>query len=212
MAERIETPIYAKIALDMAGRIYHGEFAEGAKINGRSTLAGEYNVSPETIRRAMNLLEDMKVVSVSHGKGINVISKKNAYIFMDRFQNKENIISLRSSVKNLMEQKQEIEEKILEMLDSVIDYSGRLKNSNIFSPIEIEIFPGCHLTGKTISETKFWQNTGATIIGIRRDGYLILSPGPYAAFVENDVVLVIGDMDVMERIKKLMSEPLSDKA
>ena len=31
---------------------------------------------------------------------------------------------------------------------------------------------------KTISETKFWQNTGATIIGIRRDDKLMLSPGP----------------------------------
>ena len=65
MNNRIVIPEYVKIAVDMAGRIYKGEFDEQEKLRGRSTLAGEYNVSPETIRRAMRLLEDMEVVTVS---------------------------------------------------------------------------------------------------------------------------------------------------
>ena len=48
---------------------------------------------------------------------------------------------------------------------------------------------------------KFWQNTGATIIGIRRKGELIISPGPYASFEEGDTVLVVGEnvLEVIER-------------
>ncbi|WP_369074759.1 cation:proton antiporter regulatory subunit, partial [Klebsiella pneumoniae] len=33
--------------------------------------------------------------------------------------------------------------------------------------------------GKTAAETKFWQNTGATIVAIKRGDELIISPGPY---------------------------------
>ena len=50
-------PVYKNIALDIANKIINGEFKVGEKISGRSTLAGVYNVSPETIRRAIALLE-----------------------------------------------------------------------------------------------------------------------------------------------------------
>ena len=41
-------PIYQKIALDLANKIYTGNIAEGSTLYGRSVLAGKYNVSPET--------------------------------------------------------------------------------------------------------------------------------------------------------------------
>ncbi len=61
------------------------------------------------------------------------------------------------------------------------------KNINPINPVEISLEEKSHLIGKTISEVKFWQNTGATIIGIRRKGQLILSPGPYMGFEEGGI-------------------------
>ncbi len=63
--ENIDTPKYIKIAIDIAQRIYNNEFKVGEKIRGRSTLSSKYNVSPETIRRAVSLLKDMQVVEVT---------------------------------------------------------------------------------------------------------------------------------------------------
>lgn len=206
MNEKIDAPIYAKIALDMAGRIYRGEFKEGEKIHGRSMLAGEYQVSPETIRRAMNLLEDMDIIRVYQGSGIMVNSRKNASKYIENFQNKESIHTLRMEMHKLLEQKREIESQILDINEKIIDYANRLKHSNPIQPIEIDIFPDCRWIGKTVSETKFWQNTGATIVGIRRGGSIILSPGPYAAFEKDDTLLVIGDGGVVERVKNFMQE------
>ena len=40
------------------------------KIHGRSTLASKYNVSPETVRRAMFLLKDMDILEMKQGSGI----------------------------------------------------------------------------------------------------------------------------------------------
>ena len=207
MAQQIDIPIYTKIALDLAGRICNGEIREGSRIFGRSTLAAEYNVSPETIRRAVNLLEDMNVVRSSQGSGIFVSSKSNAYSFIERYQNKESIHTLKNDMKKLIHQKQAIENNITQLLDKIIDYSDRLKNINALTPLEIDINDDSHLIGKTITETKFWQNTGATIIAIKRDGSLILSPGPYGGFEKGDTIFVVGDLNVIERIKKFMAEP-----
>lgn len=204
--QNVDVPMYRKIALDMAARISRGEFKEGDRIYGRSTLAGEYNVSPETIRRAVNLLEDMKVITVSQGSGIYIQSKQKAFEFIQRFQNKESISSLRSDIKKLLVQKQSIENEINMIVGRIIDYSDRLKNADPISPLEIEMEDGSHLIGKTVTDTKFWQNTGATIVGIRRNGKLILSPGPYLGFEKGDSILVVGEMDVIERIKKFMKE------
>lgn len=206
MHENIDSPIYRKIALDVAARIYNGELKEGERIHGRSTLAGEYNVSPETIRRAMNLLEDMQVIAVNQGSGIYIKSKKNAYDFIERFQDRQSVATLRTDINRLMDQKQLIEDQIRDIYDKIIDYSSRLKNINPINPLEVDIPDKCHLIGRTVTETKFWQNTGATIVGIRRNGKLILSPGPYAGFEAGDVILVVGDMGVLERIRKYMEE------
>ena len=60
---------YTRIAISLAERIASGQLKEGDKISGRSKLSPEYNVSPETIRRALRLLADMKVVEVKEQSG-----------------------------------------------------------------------------------------------------------------------------------------------
>ena len=206
MRDNIVEPIYKKIALDLAGRIQKGEIKIGAKIHGRSTLAGEYNVSPETIRRAMILLEDMGVVAINQGSGIYIKSKESAAKFLERFQNKESIGTFKSEIKKLFKERRQLESKINELFDKIIDYSDRLKNINPVNPVEFEIPENCHLIGKTIIESKFWQNTGATIVGIRRKGDLILSPGPYADFAEGDIFISVGNFETLAIINKYLNE------
>ena len=43
---------YMRVAVSLAERIAAGELREGEKLSGRSKLSPEYNVSPETVRRA----------------------------------------------------------------------------------------------------------------------------------------------------------------
>ncbi|MDU7441409.1 MAG: GntR family transcriptional regulator, partial [Clostridium sp.] len=62
-------PTYKKIALDIANKIQLNNILEGDILHGRSTLSSKYNVSPETIRRSMILLEDVEVVKTIKGKG-----------------------------------------------------------------------------------------------------------------------------------------------
>jgi len=201
MSEVIIKPIYQQISIDLANRIAKGEFVVGTKIHGRSTLAGEYHVSPETIRRAVILLEDMKIVEVAQGSGIIVKSKDEAFKFIEKFKNKDSMASVKKDIEKVLNEKTKLEEQLTTYVNKLIDYSQRFKNSNPFAPIEIGIPKDSKLVGKTIAEVNFWQNTGATIIGIRRDDFLILSPGPYATFMEDDVYIMVGEESTYERVK-----------
>lgn len=204
--EAIDRPIYQQIAIDIANRIYSGEFEEGTRIYGRSTLAGEYNVSPETIRRAMILLQDTNIVDVSHGSGIEVRSRAAALKFIEKFRDMNSIGSLKNNISRVIEDKRKLEEDLKTYIDKLIDYSERFKKSNPFAILEIEIPKSSKLLGKNIAEVNFWQNTGATIIGIRRNNRIILSPGPYAAFREDDVFIMVGDEGSYERINRFINE------
>lgn len=204
--EPIVKPVYQQIAIDIANKIISGDFQIGTKLHGRSSLAGYYNVSPETIRRAVILLSDMNIVEVAKGSGIIVKSIDNSLKFIDKFRDIESISSLKKEISDLIAEKQEKENKLEILINNLIDYSNRFKNSNPFIPFEFEINKNSRLLGKTISEIKFWQNTGGTIIGIRRNNNLILSPGPYATFNAGDIFIVIGDENTYERIKKFLNE------
>ena len=48
---------YESVALAIAEQIVKGTYLPGSRLHGRSTLAGLYRVSPETIRRAINKKE-----------------------------------------------------------------------------------------------------------------------------------------------------------
>lgn len=186
-------PIYQQIAIDIASMIAKDEYIVGSKLFGRSTLAGKYNVSPETIRRSIKLLEDVNIVKVNAGIGIIINSKEEAIKFIQKFQVVDSVKSVKNQIVSMMDKRNVIEEQINQSLKKLMDYSDRFPHTNPFEPFEIKILDISNLIGKTISETNFWQNTGATIIGIRRNEQVILSPGPYAIFEVNDYIILIGD-------------------
>lgn len=186
-------PIYQQIAIDIASMIAKDEYIVGSKLFGRSTLAGKYNVSPETVRRAIKLLEDVNIVKVNAGVGIIINSKEDAIKFIQKFQVTDSVKSVKNQIIAMMDNRNMIEEQINQSIKKLLDYSERFHHTNPFEPFEIKILDNSDLINKTIEETNFWQNTGATIIGIRRNGQVILSPGPYAIFMQNDYVIIIGN-------------------
>ncbi len=191
--------MYKAIALDLAQRIINGEYSEGAKISGRSVLASHYNVSPETIRKGIALLKIKNVVSVSQGKEVTVISAENAYSFIEHYKSAESVYSLHQDVELLLQQKREIDAKLEALLIDIIDYSDRLRNLSPYNPVEVEVPENAQIIDRTIGEIKLWQHTGATIVAIRRNTEMIISPGPNAKIRPHDWLVVVGDSEVLKR-------------
>ena len=199
------TPRYIKIAIDIAHRIYEGEFKVGDKLRGRSTLASEYNVSPETIRRAASLLQDMGVVNVSQKSGIFVTSAERAHDFIGKFSEKNNIKKVRARLKSLRVQKEEIDKKIEESIDTLLEYTMQLKRIDLGCNYEMSVPAESRLIGMTINELHFWHNTGATITAVKRDGEFFISPGPYFQFEKKDMIYFICTEDNLVRVKDFVN-------
>ena len=59
--------------------------------------------------------------------------------------------------------------------------------------------------GKTIGQLKFWQNTGATIVAIRSEGEILLSPGPDAVLRPYDILVVTGEPQILEQVRNYIA-------
>lgn len=192
MAKKNTTPIYLQIAVDVAGRISRKELVVGQKLSGRTTLAGEYNVSPETIRKAMKLLSDINIVQIKYGNGVHVYSIDRAEEFIEQYKIKFSVNELKEELLELMKQRDSIETKMNETMNSIVDYTSRFKNSDHIMVNEYYLNFDESSVEKTLMELALKQNTGATLVGIKRDGITILSPDDKEIIRSKDKLLYVG--------------------
>ncbi|MGO5137818.1 TrkA C-terminal domain-containing protein [Clostridium butyricum] len=197
-------PTYKKIALDIANKIQQNNINEGDILLGRSTLSSKYNVSPETIRRAMILLEDVDVVKAIKGKGILVLSREKAISFLNRNKSIDSIRSYKTEIDKLLTNRKEIETQLLKSIQGIIDYSSRFNEVNNIIPLEFIVPENCLYIGKTVGEIMFWQNTGATLIAVKRNDELLLSPGPYISLNPNDILIVVGNDNIRNSVPQFL--------
>lgn len=201
LRDNVCPPVYSQIALDIAQRITRGELKENEKIYGRSVMSSEYGVSPETIRRALKLLEDMGIVEIKQNSGAMVLSLDKAKQYIERFNEQSNIRNLQRTLNNLIKQQHELNDKILDVADSIVRINEKYSKSTPFQNYEISVPKQSHVIGKSLLELKFWQQTGATIIAIGRGDNIILSPGPYAVLQEKDSIIFVGDISTIDIVE-----------
>ena len=201
MSKKTKTPNYIKIAVDIAHRIINNEFLEGEKITGRTTLVSIYNVSPETIRRSLALLKDMNVVTVNEKSGIIINNKNAAKEFLYKFKTKSDFTNLNNETFDLIKMRKEIDNKLEKNITSIIEFATQLRNVGSIIPFENIVKKDSVAVGKSIGELNFWHNTKATIIAVKRDGDLFLSPGPYFIINTDDIIVYVGDDSVLENVK-----------
>ena len=137
MKETVVPPQYLQIALDLAGRVARGELPEGSRVYGRSVMASEYSVSPETIRRALRLLADMKVVEVKPQSGAVVLSADSARRYIETLQGAAGPQALQRRMKALLAEEAELHRQLLETASALV------KSRDTFSSAH-EPFPNYH--------------------------------------------------------------------
>lgn len=201
---KITTPVYQQIAADIASKIADKHYTVGEKIYARSSLASQYNVSSETARRAICVLSDLKIVDTTKGSGVVIKSYENALAFVKQYKDIQTINSLK---KDLMESVARQSEELAyfnECLTKLIDSTDRFRSTNPFVPFEMVITDQTPYINKSTQEVNFWHNTAATLIAIRHNETLIMSPGPYAVFTEHDIIYFVGEEDCYQRVKQFM--------
>lgn len=201
-------PQYQRIALSIAARIAEGDILPGTKLFGRSTLSSEYAVSPETVRRAVKLLSDMKVLEVKENSGVFILSADNARRYLHSVQGKSEQDDGYARLKFLFEQHRRLEEEILRVYEEKKrEEMYRSGAEEVFQPYRVRVGEHSDKIGKSIRDMRFWQSTGATVIAILRGGTRILSPGPLMELYPMDVVLFIGEESAAQRVEHFLNGP-----
>lgn len=198
--KNVVAPVYSQIALDIAMRISRGEIQESTKLYGRSVLASQYGVSPETIRRAIKILEEVQIVKTHESKGSEVISKEKAKEYVNKFSELNDIRVKQRKLKELLDELGKLSQEINEIASSIVRINEHFTVTSPFVSYEEVIPETSPLIGKTLGEVRFWQQTNATVIAIRRGDQIILSPGPYATLMAKDIIICIGDTKSVEAV------------
>lgn len=204
-------PIYARIAMSIATRIVKDELMENTKIYGRSIMASEYGVSPETIRRAMKLLSDMEIVETKQNSGTYILSKEKAQIYIERFGAQNNPRIIKKKISELVKKQEEINHQIIQLAKSIVQTNDKYLGSNSFQNYQAEIFEDSPVIGRTLAELNFWQETRATVIAISRDGRIVLSPGPYMVIQKGDVIIYVGDVSCVSAVNDYLEGKSNEK-
>lgn len=202
---RISTPRYQQIALDVASKIVKKHYIVGEKIYSRSTIASQYSVSPETARRAISILSELGIVETTKGSGVIIKSYDKALEFIHQYNNIQTVYDLKKELLESVDRQEKELENFNQNITKLIEKTNRFRFINPFTPFEIEINSNCPHINKTISDVNFWHNTTATIIAIKRNDTLIMSPGPYALFLEKDIFYFVGDDNCLERVQNFLN-------
>ena len=194
---------YTRIAISLAERIASGQLKEGDKLSGRSKLSPEYNVSPETIRRTLRLLADMKVVEVKEQSGVYVLSADNARRYLHNFADQTDIRGKQQQLKELLVRQEHLNRQMAALCRDILDETSQTPDAlpNYYCRIPDD-WPH---SGTTVGALRFWQATGATIVAIRRGLSYIVSPGPYAELYSGDAVIFVGGVKAREAVSHFFS-------
>ena len=197
---------YIKIAQDICGRILVGEYQEGMMLKGRSVLASFYNVSPETIRKAVNLLAKEKIVEIKRGVGIFVDSALNAQQFADKWKDKTLVQNKYANLLNLLEEKRQLDEEIDVAIKDMRD-SFTYQTKEAVQLQEIMIPLDSWLDSKKIGDVYFYNYTEATIVAVvtKEEGRADTSPGPdYVLHGGDKLIFVSKDTMTFDRVASFL--------
>ena len=204
-------PQYLRIALDMAEKIAAGDLEERQKLSGRSLLASEYAVSPETIRKALRLLANMKVVEVREKSGVVILSRDNARRYLELLRSRRDEMERYTRFRELYERCSELGREMMEAGSQLMTARLHPTRSQWALPqYEVKVPDGSAAAGKSLGSLRFWQGTGATIVAIRRAQETIVSPGPDAELYAGDTVLFVGGPDAPAAVERFLGTTSRD--
>lgn len=201
----IKQPKYQIIAEDIAAKIVEKKYIVGEKIYARSSLASQYGVSAETARRAIAVLQDLNIVEATKGSGVVIVSYENAAQFVHRLDDVKSVRELQQELNESIEKQMTELHYLQETLAEMVNRTNRYQSINPFVPFQIEITESCTFLSKNIGEINFWQQTGATIVGIKKENVLILSPGPYAMLSVGDTLYFVGNDTTYSNVKQFLN-------
>ena len=190
--KEISFPRYQQIAVAIAERIIDGKYPVGSKIYARSTLASNFNVSPETARKAVNVLVDLEIIEVRHGSGAFISSKEKAQQFLETYKDVNSLQDLKNKLTSSISRQEEEFANFSQLLNQLLSRTKDIQQRLPFNPYELQLTASAINLGKSINELNIWHSTGATVVAVQQGEELLVSPGPYTKLEAGNILYFVG--------------------
>lgn len=202
-------PKHVQIAYEIALKIKNNILQEGDKLRGRNLAATEYKVSPETVRKALAVLQQKGVVIVKEKSGAYVLSKEYAIDYVTSVKEDMTLAKHVDNIKNLLKESKQISKQI-EQEFRRIDLTKRTSTTDLpFDIFSYKIDNLCPLIGKSIQECDFFHQTGSTLFGLIKNGEVISSVPQSTIINSGDILFFSGDENkkakTLSYIKQILS-------
>ena len=86
-----------------------------------------------------------------------------------------------------------------------MDLQERFRHSDQLRTHEFPISAHSAALGRTLEQLRFRTSTGGTVIAVRHEGRLLLSPGPDTALEAGDTLVVACSVSDMGRVAQLLN-------
>lgn len=206
MESKNATARYIKIAQDICNKIISGEYPENSILKGRSILASFYKVSPETIRKSVNLLARENIVLIKRGVGIFIISVLHAQQFADKWKDETLVQNKYDDLVDLLDQKKKLDIKIDVAIKDMKDSFNYQTNESV-ELLQMDIPEKSWIDGKKIGEVYFYNYTEATIVAVVKasGGITACSPGPdFILNGKDKLIFVAKDKQTFDRVASFL--------
>ena len=81
-------------------------------------------------------------------------------------------------------------------------YSDRLKNIQIYNPVEISLPEGSVFCGKTLRTLGVRQSAGVLAVAVRRGTEVWVAPDPDLRLEARDILVFIGEKDRVKAVRQ----------
>lgn len=190
------TSRYEEIAYQIAIQINQGIIKENEKLSGRTLLSSKYNVSSETIRRAVSLLSNYGVVLVKEQSGVFVISRERAKLFVIEFEKKSSYKNQKAEILDMMDEQYKIQLNIQK-------HMKKLMQSNDLFPFDhftVKITKDMKHLGLSIKELDFYQHTKALIIAYELNDKIYQIPDPNTKLIPDMILYIMGNQIIKKDV------------
>ena len=191
---------YENIAYQIASKIYQGDIPIHSKLSGRTLLSSEYNVSSETIRRAIQSLVKYGIVKVKEQSGIYVISSDKAKIFLDDFEVKKAKKNQKLELLKLIEEERAIHTRMDKIIKTLMNTSELFP----FDYFKIKVKQDSKVINQSIKALDFYKQTGGLIIAYELENVVYQVPSPDTVLKVDMILYIMGDLSIKKKVEQFI--------
>lgn len=118
MSRKDQLASYEGIAVSIAQSIQNKQLLEGQHLASMVALGCKFGVSRETVRHGLKLLAKHGVVSLHHGRGGRVLSRKKAVNYLDKVEKETELKEIYQEITSMIGKQESDLDRLKKLVDS----------------------------------------------------------------------------------------------